>query len=169
MSRASVDSTRSARLPSSHAVRNGVVHRNPRRIMKSASGSEARLSLTPARARAGRSRGMVTSIGSQGEKSRPSSQAAVLPENAARSGNRLPTAWSVNSTSWCRPVQVYWPRLIRRHGLVWRLSQLSQESRDSATVDGWGLRSFGRSEEHTSELQSPYDLVCRLLLEKKKN
>src|SRR5438094_3761841 len=27
---------------------------------------------------------------------------------------------------------------------------------------------FRRSEEHTSELQSPYDLVCRLLLEKKK-
>src|SRR5574340_1334961 len=26
----------------------------------------------------------------------------------------------------------------------------------------------GRSEEHTSELQSPKDLVCRLLLEKKK-
>src|SRR5207248_2840814 len=44
-----------------------------------------------------------------------------------------------------------------------------------------GARTFGccrlschlpyhlRSEEHTSELQSPYDLVCRLLLEKKKN
>src|SRR5256885_7456960 len=35
------------------------------------------------------------------------------------------------------------------------------------------LRSFavmglGRSEEHTSELQSPCNLVCRLLLEKKK-
>src|SRR5437867_4683207 len=28
--------------------------------------------------------------------------------------------------------------------------------------------SVSRSEEHTSELQSPYDLVCRLLLEKKK-
>src|SRR5437867_9323456 len=28
---------------------------------------------------------------------------------------------------------------------------------------------YARSEEHTSELQSPYDLVCRLLLEKKKN
>src|SRR5438094_8548879 len=28
--------------------------------------------------------------------------------------------------------------------------------------------SRNRSEEHTSELQSPYDLVCRLLLEKKK-
>src|SRR5256885_6687104 len=31
------------------------------------------------------------------------------------------------------------------------------------------LRSMGvRSEEHTSELQSPCNLVCRLLLEKKK-
>src|SRR5438094_7761435 len=29
-------------------------------------------------------------------------------------------------------------------------------------------RVCGRSEEHTSELQSPYDLVCRLLLETKK-
>src|SRR5207248_4742375 len=29
-------------------------------------------------------------------------------------------------------------------------------------------RRSARSEEHTSELQSPYDLVCRLLLEKKK-
>src|SRR2546426_6603241 len=44
----------------------------------------------------------------------------------------------------------------------------------------WGLRAAGaaapppadrprsRSEEHTSELQSPCNLVCRLLLEKKK-
>src|SRR5207248_11448929 len=30
-----------------------------------------------------------------------------------------------------------------------------------------GLRSLLRSEEHTSELQSPYEIVCRLLLEKK--
>src|SRR5574341_761206 len=34
----------------------------------------------------------------------------------------------------------------------------------------WGAREVGspRSEEHTSELQSPTNLVCRLLLEKKK-
>src|SRR5688572_31014654 len=31
-----------------------------------------------------------------------------------------------------------------------------------------GLLAFGRSEEHTSELQSQSNLVCRLLLEKKK-
>src|SRR5256885_6228912 len=30
-------------------------------------------------------------------------------------------------------------------------------------------RSRGRSEEHTSKLQSPCNLVCRLLLEKKNN
>src|SRR5690349_5046965 len=33
---------------------------------------------------------------------------------------------------------------------------------------GNGDRSYRRSEEHTSELQSRRDLVCRLLLEKKK-
>src|SRR5256885_8880332 len=34
---------------------------------------------------------------------------------------------------------------------------------------GRSNRSLCRSEEHTSELQSPCNLVCRLLLEKKKN
>src|SRR5699024_11849818 len=33
---------------------------------------------------------------------------------------------------------------------------------------GAAHRSRGRSEEHTSELQSRFELVCRLLLEKKK-
>src|SRR5256885_17150085 len=32
----------------------------------------------------------------------------------------------------------------------------------------WPATSASRSEEHTSELQSPCNLVCRLLLEKKK-
>src|SRR5256885_4817675 len=37
-------------------------------------------------------------------------------------------------------------------------------------VAGWAERPPAtRSEEHTSELQSPCNLVCRLLLEKKKN
>src|SRR5207248_3522983 len=40
---------------------------------------------------------------------------------------------------------------------------------DSAVTAHLAARALGpkRSEEHTSELQSPYDLVCRLLLEKK--
>src|SRR6266576_6258100 len=36
-------------------------------------------------------------------------------------------------------------------------------------VGSAALGHFARSEEHTSELQSRRDLVCRLLLEKKKN
>src|SRR5437868_8663859 len=32
----------------------------------------------------------------------------------------------------------------------------------------WAICEPSRSEEHTSELQSRFDLVCRLLLEKKK-
>src|SRR6266581_4499874 len=41
---------------------------------------------------------------------------------------------------------------------------------ETAWPAGAGLTSHkSRSEEHTSELQSPVHLVCRLLLEKKKN
>src|SRR5438067_13437274 len=39
---------------------------------------------------------------------------------------------------------------------------------DRATLTGTVRATDPRSEEHTSELQSRFDLVCRLLLEKKK-
>src|SRR5438874_4233313 len=51
------------------------------------------------------------------------------------------------------------------------LNRLRDERFDADLLARWarlGLKS-GRSEEHTSELQSRRDLVCRLLLEKKKN
>src|SRR5438552_7623987 len=40
---------------------------------------------------------------------------------------------------------------------------------DLHAIDFYRLYVLSRSEEHTSELQSPDHLVCRLLLEKKKN
>src|SRR2546426_6832947 len=46
------------------------------------------------------------------------------------------------------------------HYMSWRLGTWSDD-RPFVLMD--------RSEEHTSELQSPCNLVCRLLLEKKKN
>src|SRR5438034_2662042 len=63
-----------------------------------------------------------------------------------------------------------------------RLSTVSGGGRALHSFLGWSVFSFGgragekiriltlrtRSEEHTSELQSHSDLVCRLLLEKKK-
>src|SRR5438094_7725931 len=59
-----------------------------------------------------------------------------------------------------------WPADARneRRGFRFRVSSLK-------LVGSWRLAAWTwwfRSEEHTSELQSPYDLVCRLLLEKKK-
>src|SRR2546426_4785028 len=40
---------------------------------------------------------------------------------------------------------------------------------DLLTLQRGATAFLGRSEEHTSELQSPCNLVCRLLLEKKKH
>src|SRR5207248_10899612 len=49
------------------------------------------------------------------------------------------------------------------------VEQRDHGQRRGRRVPGRSLRRIGlvRSEEHTSELQSPYELVCRLLLEKK--
>src|SRR5437773_4112141 len=45
---------------------------------------------------------------------------------------------------------------------------LQSATSTASTVSNFDPKTFGRSEEHTSELQSHHDLVCRLLLEKKK-
>src|SRR5258708_11500360 len=58
----------------------------------------------------------------------------------------VPAIWHVFYTSLARPIR--------------RLHAQLAASR--------GVRAILRSEEHTSELQSPDHLVCRLLLEKKK-
>src|SRR5438309_6407825 len=47
-------------------------------------------------------------------------------------------------------------------------SQEPVHCRFSRCSKGPMTREFSRSEEHTSELQSQFHLVCRLLLEKKK-
>src|SRR2546427_2651691 len=51
-----------------------------------------------------------------------------------------------------------------------RLKSSSVRSDGRAPMDGYKVQktSGGRSEEHTSELQSQSNIVCRLLLEKKK-
>src|SRR5688500_20073787 len=60
--------------------------------------------------------------------------------------------------------------LVRRIGCV--ASEGMKAPRRDRTSEQPGLAGAGRagarSEEHTSELQSPCNLVCRLLLEKKK-
>src|SRR5438034_4658458 len=55
----------------------------------------------------------------------------------------------------------------RYHVLGGRISPLEGVGPESLHVDRL-MERVARSEEHTSELQSHSDLVCRLLLEKKK-
>src|SRR5699024_12072966 len=65
------------------------------------------------------------------------------------------------------PVQAAWlledPEFITAEGLTFQ--RVDELEGDDPSLS-WPERA--RSEEHTSELQSRFDLVCRLLLEKKK-
>src|SRR5256885_7012698 len=57
---------------------------------------------------------------------------------------------------------------VRAHGRRFRRRGRSRAARASRPLGGVPLGAApARSEEHTSELQSPCNLVCRLLLEKK--
>src|SRR2546426_4935096 len=64
-----------------------------------------------------------------------------------------------------RVVEAMLPFLTEKFGNAGSVHQFGQEAR--AAVDQ-AREVNRRSEEHTSELQSPCNLVCRLLLEKKK-
>src|SRR6266850_3819278 len=91
----------------------------------------------------------------------------------ARSAGMTNTQYTSNGGR-CRMADV-----VKKHSIS---SELAQKMVDAAVAkareigvnenvaildDGGNLKAF-RSEEHTSELQSPCNLVCRLLLEKKK-
>src|SRR5260370_10963137 len=51
---------------------------------------------------------------------------------------------------------------------IWRLLVFVLARGFPTSASGWETPGQDRSEEHTSELQSHLNLVCRLLLEKKK-
>src|SRR2546426_7769503 len=60
-------------------------------------------------------------------------------------------------------------RIRRRHRLRQALRRRAGDGRGEPVVPAdLNRMNEARSEEHTSELQSPCNLVCRLLLEKKK-
>src|SRR5437667_7313275 len=66
-------------------------------------------------------------------------------------------------------ISKFWKSLVARLGVEQKLSTAyhpqtdGQTERTNQTLEAY----LTRSEEHTSELQSHHDLVCRLLLEKK--
>src|SRR5256885_3670482 len=74
-------------------------------------------------------------------------------------GDSCSAGWSNISASSGKPKACTWARHQSRSSCGTSL----RRGRASSTM------ASKRSEEHTSELQSPCNLVCRLLLEKKKN
>src|SRR5256885_3504655 len=76
-----------------------------------------------------------------------------MPANAGTGANRSPNASCITPTTFS-PTSI--PTSSSR--------VIGPTGKPNSTIS----RSTSRSEEHTSELQSPCNLVCRLLLEKKK-
>src|SRR5438132_7386677 len=80
-----------------------------------------------------------------------------------------------------QPISTLFPytTLFRSHSGGWHVEVIGEDAEESpyVTMTQELCKAFPRdggcflirSEEHTSELQSHSDLVCRLLLEKKKN
>src|SRR5256885_8437618 len=83
-----------------------------------------------------------------------------VPHNSLQRRSNFPVRVGVNQIYVTRPGT---RSILARNCGTAKLCRTSMERRSALT----GFPT-GRSEEHTSELQSPCNLVCRLLLEKKK-
>src|SRR3712207_9333794 len=62
-----------------------------------------------------------------------------------------------------------WGDSVRRGEIQYAVGSRRTTRVEPPSMEGGSTGHEGRSEEHTSELQSRQYLVCRLLLEKKKN
>src|ERR1022692_5253446 len=92
----------------------------------------------------------------------PSTSASIA--STSRRGSRQTTVQYAISAVNCGP---NCPAISSGNGARVAFSQCPQTTFGNWYSVMWAFTG-GRSEEHTSELQSPCNLVCRLLLEKKK-
>src|SRR2546426_5762647 len=96
----------------------------------------------------------------------------VLPSSSLKRASRWHRVMTSSARSECLPVRCTGfypcrcnsPHLERTDKLSRRPSDKHESDQNFPTI----RIAVSRSEEHTSELQSPCNLVCRLLLEKKK-
>src|SRR5208337_5477477 len=70
--------------------------------------------------------------------------------------------WPLSSDDWDTQMMFF-----LLHGYRVVAADRRGHGRSAQVADGHDMDHYARSEEHTSELQSPMYLVCRLLLEKK--
>src|SRR5690606_40721952 len=98
--------------------------------------------------------------------------------SSARHLRALPSFPTRRSSDLCRTGHAYFKQMMREENAIYGGEMSAHHYfRDFSYCDSgmlaWldvvaELSASGRSEEHTSELQSRENLVCRLLLEKKK-
>src|SRR5207249_2426444 len=89
---------------------------------------------------------------------RPLQTARFTAQDAIQSITAFPDAEVTNK-----------PQLLAEANLLLGYGRILLGEGFCSAAENLGPELFPRSEEHTSELQSPFDLVCRLLLEKKKS
>ena len=110
--------------------------------------------------------------------SHPDAGKTTLTEKLLLFGGAIQAAGTVKSRKSSKFATSDWMAIEKERGISVASSVMQFEYRDCVInlLDTPGHRDFSedtyrvltRSEEHTSELQSRSDLVCRLLLEKKK-
>src|ERR1017187_10471665 len=91
-----------------------------------------------------------------------------------QAGAFFPVLWQKGTLNWVPDVRrpILAPRMgggFRNIYAPWAVQEAKGWRFFYSAWDGVPTGNDRRSEEHTSELQSPMYLVCRLLLEKKKN
>src|SRR5438034_7188040 len=94
-----------------------------------------------------------------------SGRSSDLPKKSRRCSSSSRRCFSISSATSVRGI--FRNQQVPRNPMF-SMFVVSRSSMSRAYVSREPLYSVNRSEEHTSELQSHSDLVCRLLLEKKK-
>src|SRR6266516_5255622 len=129
----------------------------------SGGGSSAQPAIKPAAAR--KNQRMCSIIGFRGLERASSSEFRVV-DHPARSGTRPCARRVPRVVDAAAQAGKRGPRSALVQHTGYRQRELGNRCVELGTVFGHHLVAEDRSEEHTSELQSPYELVCRLLLEK---
>src|SRR5207249_5586439 len=92
-----------------------------------------------------------------------------IQDDSNQALNIFPGNWTIRNDQMFRAFDLSFSQNWNPSNFPWdQLDPKNFDQRERIAQAYWMAKLALRSEEHTSELQSRFDLVCRLLLEKKK-